>query len=84
MSPAEPVACLVQGTTRRPDKPAIVLERSPPSPFRDVRSHTICGTNELLTYSIFGKVIPPSDNVPHFIREFLSKLIDHEVFKIRA
>lgn len=73
---SQPVSCLVQGSTRDSDEPAIVTVVPSTDSFRDIGSDTVGSADDLLANGISGKLIPVRNGAPDYIGKLLRKSID--------
>jgi hypothetical protein len=74
--------CFIQRAPRDFYKTPVVLEIVSASSFCDVRSDAVGAPDDLLADRISGKFVPPENDVPDFVCEFLGQHINPKIFKI--
>jgi len=72
---------LIKGAPSHFYKASIVLKTSSSGTFSDVSPNAVGRSNYLPADGCFGEWLPASDDLPYFIREFLTQFVNLEILK---
>lgn len=81
LCPTQEVSRFIQRTARRTNKPLVICRRCPAVTFGDIGSNTIGCADELGADRMFCERLPLADDVPNYVRQFLSHRINPQLLE---